>query len=276
MDVLLLGAGVGIGADLEKDEMTDSDISGLGVAPGIILGVDLGFMDAQKILGLETDRLNVYLNFMSYSHEQKFGDPGDETQADVDMTSMGIHFRYDLVNGAGSKWLGWGGIKAHLGYQYNKTKITFANRLNETITATGPSGETINDAITGNPEASILVNTHSIPFELSTDVQLLYFLSIYTGVGIDYNRGEAKGDGALNAPAQQVNCTGGACGGGAGTDITVTAEANIGAKANANPFTYRGFAGVQFNLPFLRIFVQADKAFGNDLVGATAGVRIVY
>jgi hypothetical protein len=39
---------------------------------------------------------------------------------------------------------------------------------------------------------------------------------------------------------------------------------------------FRGFAGVQVNLPFIRVFVQADKSFGSDLVGATAGVRLVY
>lgn len=276
MDVFLLGAGVGVGADMEKDKTTDSEISGVGVAPGLILGVNLGFMDTQKILGLETDRLNLYLNFMSFGHDQKFGETGKETNAEIDMTSLGVHFRYDLVKGSGTKWLGWGGVKAHLGYQYNKTKLTFANQLNETITAQGPTGETINDAITGNPEATILVNSHSIPIELSTDVQILYFLSLYGGLGLDYNTGEAEGDGALNSPPQQVNCTGGACGGGAGTDITVAANANIDAKGKTNPFTYRGFAGVQFNLPFIRVFVQADKAFGNDLIGATAGLRLVY
>lgn len=276
MDVFLIGAGVGVGADLEKDKNTDSDISGVGVAPGVIFGLDLGFMDTKHILGLDTDKLNVYFNFMSLGHEQKSGETGKETNAEVNATSLGVHFRYDWVNGAGSKWFGWGGLKVHLGYEYNKTEIAFASQINETITATGPGGETINDAITGSPKATILVNTHSIPLEISTNVQFLYLLSLYGGLGVDYNTGEAKGDGALNSPPQAVNCTGGACGGAPGTDIQVQAEANIDAKGKTNPFTYRGFAGVQFNLPFLRIFVQADKAFGNDLVGATAGVRIVY
>lgn len=280
MDVFLIGAGVGVGADLEKDKTTDSDISGVGVAPGVVLGLDLGFMDTKHILGLDTDKLNVYFNFMSLGHEQKSGETGKETNAEIQATSLGVHFRYDWIEGAGSKLFGWGGVKVHFGYEYNKTELSFSNQLNETIQASS-GGATINDTITGNPKASILVNSHSIPLEISTNIQFLYLLSLYGGLGVDYNSGEAKGAGALNAPADTVTCTGGVCdpdGGGpaTSTDITVTPEANIDAKGKANPFTYRGFAGVQFNLPFLRIFVQADKAFGNDLVGATAGVRIVY
>lgn len=274
MDVFLIGAGVGAGADLEKDKNTDSDISGVGVAPGAVFGLDLGFMDTKHILGLDTDKLNVYFNFMSLGHEQKSGDTGEETNAEIKATSLGIHFRYDWIEGAGSKLFGWGGVKVHFGYQYNKTELAFSSQINERIEATGPGGEVINDAITGNPKATILVNTHSIPLEVSTNIQLLYLLSLYGGLGVDYNTGEAKGDGGFNS-SETVQCTGaGACTGG--VPINISAEANIDAKGKANPFTTRGFAGVQFNLPFLRVFVQADKAFGNDLIGATAGVRIVY
>jgi hypothetical protein len=52
MDVFLVGAGVGVGADLKKDK--ESDLSGAGIQGGIILGTNLGWMDTQKILGLET------------------------------------------------------------------------------------------------------------------------------------------------------------------------------------------------------------------------------
>lgn len=99
---------------------------------------------------------------------------------------------------------------------------------------------------------------------------------MYTGLGADYNRAEAKGDGALNSPPTTINSTGGTPCGGAGTSITVRPEANINATGNVNPFLFRAFAGFRINLPYTRIFAQADKAFGNDLFSATAGVRFVY
>jgi hypothetical protein len=279
MSVMLIGAGVGVGADLAKDKTTKSDLSGIGVAPGVIIGANLGFMDTATILGMDTNRLNMFVNFMNYSHKQIMNDkPGKESSAEIDMMAMGVHFRYDWIKGNGSKWLGWGGVKFNFGYEYNKTDITFNSKISETVNQTDSNGNVIAGTITGNPFATINSGTQSIPLALSTDIQLLYFLSIYTGIGADYNFGEATGKGNLNAGSSPITCTnsagGQACSGG--TTVTVKPEANIDSTGKVNPFLFRGFAGVQFNLPFIRVFVQADKALGSELVGATAGVRFVY
>lgn len=277
MTVFLVGAGVGAGADLAKDKTTDSDISGVGVAPGVVVGMNLGFMDTARFLGMDTNRLNLYLNFMSYKHEQQINeDPGKESDAQLDMMALGFRLRYDWIKGNGSKLLGWGGIKFHFGYEYNKTDITFNSNINEAVTGSSSNGEVLNGTITGNPQATILVNTHSIPLELSTDIQFLYLFSLYGGIGADYSWGQAKGDGSLNAPPSTINCTGGVCGGGAGTSVTVQPEANIDATGKASDFLFRGFAGVQLNLPYFRIYGQVNKPIGNDLIGANVGVRFVY
>lgn len=279
MEVFLIGAGVGLGADLEKDSNTDSDISGVGIAPGLVIGTNLGWLDTSRILGLDTNRLNVYLNFMSYSHEQTIDDdPAKKSSAEIDMTSMGVHFRYDWIKGRGNKFLGWGGVKVHFGYEYNKTDLTFNANINESVTETDSNGNVINGTIDGKPQATILVNTHSIPIEISTDVQLLYILSLYGGLGMDYSFGQAEGDGSLNADESPITCTnaagGQACSGGA--TVRVQPEANIDATGKVNPLNFRGFAGLQVNLPYVRIFGQVDKSLGSDLIGATAGVRFVY
>jgi len=70
-------------------------------------------------------------------------------------------------------------------------------------------------------------------------------------------------------------CTGGASCGGSPT-ITVKPSANLDTTAKVQPFLYRAFAGVQFNLPWTRIFVQVDKSLSNDLIGATAGLRFAF
>jgi hypothetical protein len=279
MTVMLIGAGVGVGADLAKDKTTKSDLSGVGVAPGLIIGANLGFMDTARILGMDTNRLNMYVNFMNYSYDRVIStEAGKESSAKLDMMALGAHFRYDWIKGNGSKWFGWGGVKFNFGYEYNKTDITFNSKISETVNQTDSNGNVINGTITGNPTAIINSATHSIPIALSTDVQFLHFLSLYTGLGADYNFGQASGKGNINAGSSPISCSnsagGQACSGG--TTIQVKPEANIDATGKVNPFLFRAFAGVQFNLPYTRIFVQADKAFGNDLVGATAGVRFVY
>lgn len=275
MEVFLIGAGVGVGADLEEDTTSDSDISGVGIAPGIIVGANLGFIDTKTLLGMDTNRLNMYLNFMKYGMDRDIEDePGKESSAELDLLTMGAHFRYDWIKGNGNKLLGWGGVKFHFGYEYNKTDITFNSKITESVSSTSGNGETISGTITGNPEAKIAVATHSIPLELSTDVQLLYFLSLYGGLGADYNFGQAKGDGALNADESTVSCSGGVCAGG--TSVKVKPEANINATGKVKALTTRGFVGVQFNLPYVRIFAQANKSFGDELIGVAAGVRLAF
>ncbi len=273
MNVLLIGAGVGVGADLTKDKDTDGKLSGVNAASGVILGYNLGFMDTESILGMNTDRLNMYLNFMSYGHDTSLSDKADEkSDASLDMTSGGVHFRYDWVKGAGNKFLGWGGVKFHFGYEYNKTDITFKSTIKKKVEDDG-----LNGTINGAPEAKISTMTHSFPLALSTDVQIFYLLSLYGGIGADYNMGKAKAKGSLNGDKSNIACSSGAaCTGAGNPTIQVQPQANINGTGNVNPFLFRGFAGLQINLPYIRIFGQVDKAFGNNLIGATAGVRFVY
>lgn len=273
MSVFLIGAAVGVGADLKKDEKTDGDLSGANAASGLIMGFNLGFMDTETIFGMDTDRLNLYFNFMSYGHKADLNDSKDEkSSASLDMTSGGVHFRYDAVKGAGSKLLGWGGIKFHFGYEYNKTNLKFKSVINKEVEDDDLSG-----TVKGSPEAEIDTMTHSFPIAFSTDIQILYILSLYTGLGADYNIGQSKAKGTLNGEDSEISCDSGVdCTTAGNPTITVQPQANIDGKSNVTPFIFRGFAGVQINLPWTRIFAQVDKAFGNDLIGATAGVRFAF
>lgn len=269
MQVMLIGAGVGVGADLEKDKETDSDLSGIGIQGGLIIGTNLSWLDAEKILGLYTDRLNVYVNYLGYNLDRKMGD-GDKDQIEADLQSFGFHASYDLVTPKGSSLLRWGGIKVHTGYEYNKSRYRFSSNLSEDFNEDIAPGQTASGTISGSPAATIDVSTQSIPFEISTNVQLLYILSLYTGLGVDFNFGEAKSNGNLNADESTILIN------GADTGTRVQADANISGKSKVDSMLTRAFLGVQINLPYINIFVQADKAFGNELVAGTAGVRLVY
>lgn len=270
MQVVMIGAGVGVGADLEKDKATGSDISGVGVQGGLMIGTNLGWLDTEKILGLYTDRLNIYFNYLGYNLDRQMGD-GNNNNLQADLKSFGFHASYDLVKPKGNSLVRWGGVKVHTGFEYNSTKLQFTTDLNESVSET-IGGQTVSGTITGKPSATIDVATQSIPVEVSTNVQLLYFLSLYTGLGVDMNFGKAKAAGALNANPSQLQVGAG----GPGSGPTVQAEANISGSGNVDSFLTRAFAGVQINLPYTNIFVQADKSLGNDLIGASAGLRFVY
>ncbi len=267
MDVFLVGASLGAGVDLEKQSNSDSDFSGVGVAPGVVVGTNLGFIGY--------NRWAMYVNFMSYLHKQKLSTkPGEESSAEIGMFTLGTHFRYNLIHRQGGKLLGWGGLKLHFGYDYNSTALNFKSTIRKTVNETSSSNEQIRGTIIGNPEAVIDVATHTIPLEISTDIQVLYLFSFYTGLGTDVNFGGAKGKANLNADESNLTCTGGAC--GAGEVIKVLASANINEKASVSPLFLRGFFGAQINLPYLRIYGQVNKNFGDDLIGVAAGARFVF
>lgn len=270
MDVVLVGAGLGVGADLEKDEATDSDLSGAAAQGGIIVGTNLGWLPVKKILGLDANRLNVYMNFFKYDMEKSF----DKSKVEADLQSFGIHASYLWKKGNSSKMFGWGGLKIHTGIERNSMDLSFTSDINEAVNVNS-NGRVAEGTITGKPRASIKTATTSIPLEISTSVRLLYVFSLYTGLGVDYNMGSAEGKGDLNATPADIECTSG-CGPGSTTVGTVSPEANIDAKGDVDSFLTRGFLGLQINLPYFVIFTQVDKAFGNDLIGATAGARFVY
>lgn len=272
MKIALIGVGAGVASDMEKDPQTGSDVSGIGAQAGLTLGTNLGWFTSGKILGLEANRLNVYGNFFKYSYETKMG-KADKDQINADMGSYGLHVSYDLIRPSGHALARFGGVKLHTGLERNTTKITFKTTLNETISTT-TGGTTVSGNLTGAPEATIDVQTTSIPLEVSTSVQFLYALSLYGGLGTDFNFGSAKGGGKLNANQTTLSCSGGAgCG---GTSPIIQAGANIDSEGKVSALMTRGFFGAQINLPFTQIYVQANKVFGSELIGANFGVRFVY
>jgi hypothetical protein len=271
MNVFLIGAGVGVGADLEENKDADSDISGAGLQAGLIIGTSLKWMDTQRILGLDTNKMSIYFNFFKYDIERDLGD----TNARLDLTSFGVHGSYDWIKKRGSKMFGWGGVKFHVGYEYNKTDLTFNSRISESMTAS-QGGDTYSASIVANPFASIFVKTHSVPIEVSSSIQFLYILSLYGGLGMDFNAGSAKGAGNLNSSTTDVTCAGATCSPGPGDVGDIETDANIDGQGKVNPNFYRGFAGLQIHLPYIRIYGQIDKAFGNDLIAASTGIRFVY
>ncbi len=275
MSVFLIGAGLGVGADLEKNKEADSPISGAGIQGGLIVGTNLAWLPTNTLLGLEASKLNVYLNAMKYKYEMD----NKDTSGSADLSSYGIHFSYDWIKSRGNRLLGWGGIKIHTGYEYNHTNLKVNSGITKDLSYED-SGDTYSSQISASPSAEIDVATHSIPLEISTSVQVLYFVSIYTGLGVDYNMGKATGNGDLNSSTSTLcrnddNGTSAGC--GTGQDVgDIDTEANVDGKGKVNPFLTRGFAGVQLNLPWTRVFVQADKAFGNDLVGVSTGLRFAF
>jgi len=268
-DKILVGAGLGLGADLEENKEADSDLSGVGVTGGIQLGLNMSMFADKEFLGLDPKKTSVMLNFFKFDTERDF----DDNNVKLDILSFGFSGTYRWIDSDDNRLFGWDGVRIHTGYQYSKADIIFSSEINESVNETSGT-ETISGTITGAPKATIETSTHSIPIEISTGVNFLWVMSFYGGVGTDINSGSAKGKGDLNAQDSTITCTGVACGGG--ETATVRAEANIDDEGKVNPFFLRAFAGFQVNLPYTRIYVHANKVFGTEVYSVASGLRLAF
>lgn len=261
MKVFLVGAGLG-GAT----ESSEENVKGMGVAPGVVFGKTLSFMDATHLLGMETNKLSVFVNFMTLDRKFEYG---SDSTAKLETTNMGIHLRYDWIQGQETSKFGfkWKGVKFLTGYEYNKSSFSFETSVNENVNASS-GGNTLTGTIKASPKGEIAITTHSVPFELYTDVNFSDLIDLFVGAAADLNLGEAKGSG--NKSSATLTGCGGAC------DVKVSAESNLNTTQKVDMANLRSFLGLQFNFGQLKIMTKVDKPIGNEIVGFTAAVRVVY
>lgn len=250
-----LSLGIGAAYDAEENEGIRDEISGVGAASSLTLGMRFD------------ERLMGYVNFGTLSHSRIL--PGDEIDiaGDIDATNFGVHVRYDL---------GVWNLRLHTGYEFNINRIDLSTKLDERLELdTGGSG-VLSGRLTGRPEYRVKAVTHSIPVELSSSVSFLRVFTLYGGLGSDFNFGQAEGKGNVKGDVTGLACSSGIC---VGETVIpqLQVQANYDAKAQVRSFTFRTFAGLQLDLPFgLHAFGQAEKVLGTELLGLSAGLRYTY
>jgi hypothetical protein len=276
LETYLIGVSMTAAADLDKKNGTKSDVSGVGLAPSLLIGGNLDRLGISNFAGLDTKRLNSYVNFMKIGYEQNLtGALGYDAEAGFKSTTIGFKFQYLWKEGKEYRHASWGGLKLHWGYQYNETKFIFNRELDEVVNLFNGQ-QNFNGRLTGRPEFGIDVNTHSIPLELSTDITIFKFLSFFGGAGVNFNIGKAKGSGNADIAATPLVCTDGGtvCGGGRILQMQVKGAADV--EDQVNPFTARAFLGAQINLPHVQLYGQLDNSLGTEVYGASVGLRYVH
>lgn len=97
-------------ADLDKPTGTDSDISGIGVAPAMVVGLNVNNLGVEDFSGLDTRRLNVYANYMQYGRAESLNPwIGMDSEASVDMKTLGVRMNYAWIESKEYRHFSWGG-----------------------------------------------------------------------------------------------------------------------------------------------------------------------
>lgn len=253
--VLRAAGGIAVEGDLDKPESA----SGIGLGATATVGVNLDLLPIDKVGPVELSKMDLFISFMSISPDQDF----DKTNAALDLSAFSIMARYQIMEGKDiipSYLLEWGGIFLHTGFQRSSFEGVITTKFDDETVDLGTE-----NGVFGNSSAkfSIDTTTTTIPIEVSTYLRAAYVFTFFGGAGFDLVSGST--DVELSAGGNITST---------GYDATILASESDSGDADATNF--RAFGGIQFNIPFLRVYAQMNKGIGNDLFGANFGVKILW
>jgi len=237
---------------------------GFAIGAGLTFGINLDLLPIDKIGPVELSKLDLFVTFMDYSVDQ------DDKNKNIkgDLSSFGIMARYRLIEGTAivpGYMVEWGGVHVHTGFMTSKMKLDSTIIFNDEVftdTTSGASGSFTDSSASFTIDSSVLV----IPVEVSTYIRLAYVFTLYGGLGLDIASGSTDID--FDATGALTEST--------TSQFQATMTASESSDGSPEATNFRGFAGLQFNIPFVRLFAQVNKGFGNDTVGAQLGAKILW
>ncbi len=269
--------GLGAAWDAEKDVAIRDEISGAAAASSVTIGARMNqFTDRSNIFGLDTNKLMGYVNFGVFQHSQVIPGRDIDIAGDINATNFGLHLRYDLMDKTDGEWFGWGGLKLHVGYEFNDNDVELTSTLDEVLEVDTGGAGTLSGRLTGKPTLEVETLTHSFPLEISTSFYFLKAFSFYLGTGADLNIGNSESRGDVKGDISTLACTSGVC---VGETVLpqLEAQANYEAKSQVRNLTFRAFTGLQVSLPFnFHAYGQASTMLGTDVIGLTGGLRYIF
>ncbi|MBF0297482.1 MAG: hypothetical protein HQK51_02105 [Oligoflexia bacterium] len=277
--IFIVGFGVGIAADTggyNFSEVTSSKIEaknfkGIGAQTSLMGGINLKYFDSMPTLFdvIDLKKMTAFINFM------KVKLPSVKKGITGDLSSYGFHIQYKIYNGYSAPlFFKWGGIDITTGFDHGSSNLKLSQdyAISKTRDVTDPTGVTrsLDANFTGNASIESNVSINTIPLELSTNVQLLYVLTLFGGIGVDFNSGSSKITAVSTGPIA-VNDTTNTL-----TGITANAALNLGDDGKPKSMFSRYFLGTQVNIWAVKMYAQLNHAFGGNLWGLNLGVRVAF
>lgn len=232
---------------------------GTGFSATATLGISLKTTTLRKRGWFDPKNLNIYASFFllpSVSYQSY----------SIDALSGSLYLQYKLLQPRKVPFalVTWGGLDIGLGYTYSTTKFKVESTEKLATINFTSSGKNIVYEPTGS--LSLAYTTHVIPLEVSTNVSLLYFLSLVVGAAADFH--------VLTNAELAANVSG-----AVKVDGTSTAgdyaRFNTTETGKVSGVGFRMFAGPQFNIWKMRLFTLAH-ATSDSTYGVTVGARFSW
>ncbi|MEE2960297.1 MAG: hypothetical protein VYA34_06085 [Myxococcota bacterium] len=269
-DGFIIGASANLSLNLGNqglEKVRDgSSLPSDGFAPGlsVMLGLNLGFMGLDQTL--------FYVNGFNYSTVVKSSSYPDGALR-VTLKNIGAHLQMKFFQPGNTSLdllFRWGGFDVTTGFEYSYLGMTLDKELRMPIPVDSPPGlESLELNFLGNGTMEIRSTAMIVPVEFSTNLRLLYVLTVFGGVGFDFQLGGADMDVALSGDLVGINPQD-------GSEINagrVTVEGDEMGKPSVGKVRF--FGGVQANVWLMKVFAQANL-LPNKSVGLTLGVRVAW
>jgi hypothetical protein len=263
-----VGATVSFSSNIDKaykpsGSYSNPPISGGGANFSLMGGLSLG------LIGL--DPLMIFGNWFKGS--SSLG------QLDGNYHNWGLHGQLRLFGpsrkfSATKLLVRWGGIAITSGADYSRLSLSTHKQIKSTINVPSniPGAESapvsLASDMNGNLVFELQQTTWSVPLEVTTSIRLLSLVTIYGGLGMDWQLG---GGSDLNIAMDNASVTSKADGASLGT-------VSLHATGHAQPSAarLREIVGVQLGIfDVVRLFVQLNTTGGSPmLTSVAAGLRL--
>lgn len=192
--------------------------------------------------------------------------PLSVNQLEGTFTNFGLNGQFKVYSPRTRGWVKWGGIDITTGVNFARTQLQLADEsFNEAIElGTGVFIDTGARGVLELEQEAI-----NLSLEVSSNLTMAHFFTIYGGFGIDAPLGSASGFFDLN-----TNLVGRLT----GNEIVDAGNASIdiSASEDAQRFLPRLLGGVQFNIWLIKIFAQLNLSLRGDTFGVATGLRAVF
>lgn len=269
--LFVVGAGAGVGANLGGKSLTDFANAlkgnqglpqvGLATQANGMVGLSLAKFAVPKIGPVDLKKLTLFVNFLGLSIDQI-------KPYTMKTSAFGLHAQYRVIEAKsfGFGTLNWMGLDLGTGVDFSSNTIGMSQSF---------PGITSGN-LTWNPTGtmSLTSNSFSIPVEVSTGIRLLYILTLFGGVGADFQYSVARINASMTG-AIDANVS------GTGTVNNVgTATLNFNESKNGNIVGVRTFIGTAVNIVPLKntnvVSVFAMANIGTAGYGFNLGARMAW
>jgi hypothetical protein len=253
------GATVSFASNVDKaykpsGSYSDPPISGGGANFSLMAGLGLG------LVGF--DPLMIFGNWFK----------GSATlgQLNGDYQNWGVHGQLRILgpsrSGSATQMLiRWGGIAITSGADYSHLTLSTRSSITSTINVTPDVPVTVASQPGAPLTFTVSQTTWSVPLEVTTSLRLLSLVTVYGGLGMDWQLGGGS-DMTLNMTATLT---------GKGNLNLGTATINASGHVSPSATRLREIFGVQINAMLVRIFVQMNVTGDTPLLtSVAAGLRL--